>query len=56
MGIWDSLINQIMKQFGISKNMIDKTKTIIDNIEVEEFDDKLYVSVKVKNITLIIEK
>ena len=56
MPIVDSLIDSIMKKFGISKNMIDKAKTIIDNIDVQEIDDKLYVSVKVKNITLVIEK
>ncbi len=56
MPIVDSLINSVMKKLGISKNMIDKAKTIIDNIEVQEIDDKLYVTVKVKNITLIVEK
>ena len=45
-----------MKKLGISKKMIDKAKTIIDNIDLQEKDDKLYVSVKVKNITLVIEK
>tara|TARA_Y100000385_G_C12993287_1_gene593803 strand:+ start:784 stop:954 length:171 start_codon:yes stop_codon:yes gene_type:complete len=56
MSIVDSLIDSVMKKLGISKNMIDKAKTIIDNIDVQEVDDKIYVTIKVKNITLIVEK
>ena len=56
MPIVDSLISSAMKKLGISKNMIDKAKTIIDNIDVQEVDDKLYVTIKLKNITLIVEK
>lgn len=56
MRIIDSLIKKIMDDYGITKEHIDKVKSIIDQVDIKEEQDKTIVTINTKNITIIIDK
>ena len=45
-----------MEEFGITQEMVDKVKSVIDNIDVQKFEDRTIISIKTKNISVIIDK
>ncbi len=56
MSIKSIIIKEIMEEFGVTEEMVDKVKSIIDNIDVQKFEDRTIISIKTKNISVIIDK
>jgi|TARA_Y100000356_G_C11165644_1_gene238474 hypothetical protein len=56
MSIKSIIIKEIMEEFGITQEMVDKVKSVIDNIDVQKFEDRTIISIKTKNISVIIDK
>tara|TARA_R110000822_G_scaffold1072_9_gene4866 strand:- start:729 stop:899 length:171 start_codon:yes stop_codon:yes gene_type:complete len=56
MSLKSIIIEEIMEEFGITKEMVDKVKTLIDHVDIQKFEDKTIVSIKTKNISVIINK
>lgn len=45
-----------MEEFGVTEEMVEKVKSVIDNIDVQKFEDRTIISIKTKNISVIIDK
>ena len=45
-----------MKELGINQEMVDKFRSIIDNIDIRNEDEKTVIEIKMKNITIVIDK
>ncbi len=56
MSIKSVIIREIMEEFGVTQEMVDKVKSVIDNIDVQKFEDRTIISIKTKNISVIIDK
>ena len=56
MSIKSVIIREIMEEFGVTEEMVDKIKSVIDNIDVQKFEDRTIISIKTKNISVIIDK
>lgn len=54
------MINRLLKilldSYGIDEKMVDKVKSIIDNIDVAQSENEIEISVNMKNVRLIITK
>jgi len=55
-GLASTIVTKIMGDFGITQEMVDKIKTVIDNVDVEQDEDQTTIRIKVKDITMIINK
>jgi len=55
MGILDSVVQKILDEYGITKQDIEKVKTVIDKIDVSEQDGKTVVEINLKKITITID-
>tara|TARA_R110000824_G_scaffold164108_1_gene340162 strand:+ start:130 stop:411 length:282 start_codon:yes stop_codon:yes gene_type:complete len=55
-GLASTIITKIMGDFGITQEMVDKIKTIIDNVDVQQDEDQTIIRIKTKEITVIINK
>ena len=55
-GLASTIIQKIMGDFGITQEMVDKIKTIIDNVDVQQDEDQTIIRIKTKEITVIINK
>ena len=55
-GLVSTIIAKIMGDFGITQEMVDKIKTIIDNVDVQQDGETTTIRVKTKDITIIINK
>ena len=44
MSIKSVIIREIMEEFGVTEEMVDKVKSVIDNIDVQKFDDRTIIS------------
>ena len=55
-GLTSVLLTKIMGDLGITQEMIDKVKTIIDNVDIQQDEDKTTIQVKTKKMTIIISK
>jgi hypothetical protein len=56
MGLSNILINSIMKRFEITDEMIDKIKSIVDNVDIQTEDGTTTIEINLKKIKVIIEK
>lgn len=56
MSLTSIVLNEIMEELGITKEMVDKVKNVIDNVDIQKFDDRTIISIKTKNISVIIDK
>tara|TARA_R100001244_G_scaffold99378_1_gene74264 strand:+ start:336 stop:527 length:192 start_codon:yes stop_codon:yes gene_type:complete len=55
-GIASTIIAKIMEEFGITQEMVDKIKIVIDNVDVQQDEETTTIRVKTKDITIIINK
>lgn len=55
-GLASTIVTKIMGDFGITQVMVDKIKTVIDNVDVEQDEDQTTIRLKTKDITVIINK
>ena len=51
-----TIIDKVMGRFGISEEMVEKAKTVIDNIDIQKYGDKTVISIDIKKITIVIDK
>jgi len=56
MGITSVIIDAVMEELGITEEMVDKIKSVIDNIDVQKYGDKTIIEIKTKNISIVIDK
>lgn len=56
MGLTSIVLQQVMKELGITEEMVDKIKSIIDNVDVQQYNGKTVIEIKTKNITIVIDK
>ena len=56
MSLTSIVLNEIMEELGITKEMVDKVKNVINNVDIQKFDDRTIISIKTKNISVIIDK
>ena len=50
------IIKGILEGYGVNQKMVDKVKSIVDNIDITEVDDQIWVDVNLKKIRIIIQK
>ena len=55
-GIVSTIIDKVLDRLGISKEMVEKVKTVVDNVDVQEYGDKTVISIDMKKITIVIDK
>tara|TARA_Y100000361_G_scaffold152616_1_gene172480 strand:- start:872 stop:1060 length:189 start_codon:yes stop_codon:yes gene_type:complete len=55
-GLTSVIIEKVMSEFGITQEMVDKVKTIIDHVDIQNFEDRTIVSIKTKDISIVISK
>jgi len=55
-GVASVLLSKIMEDLGITQEMVDKVKTIIDNVDIQQDEEKTTIQVKTKEVTIIINK
>ena len=55
-GIVSTIIDKVMDRLGISEQMVEKAKHVIDNIDIQKYGDKTIVSIDIKKITIVIDK
>ena len=56
MGIESMILRKVMDELGISQEMVDKVKGIIDNIDIQTYGDKTAIEISMKKITITIDK
>lgn len=54
--IIDGIVKQILDDYGITTKHIEKVKSIINQIEVHEYSDKVTIEIDLKKIKIEIEK
>lgn len=55
-GIVSTIIDKILDRLGISEEMVEKVKTVVDNVDVQKYGDKTVISIDMKTITIVIDK
>ena len=55
-GIVSTIIDKVLDRLGISEKMVEKAKTVIDNIDIQKYGDKTVISIDIKKITIVIDK
>jgi hypothetical protein len=55
-GLASTIIAKIMGDFGITQEMVDKIKTMIDNVDIQQDEKTTTIRVKTKEMTIIINK
>ena len=55
-GIVSSIIDKVLDRLGISSEMVEKAKTVIDNIDIQKYGEKTVISIDMKKITIVIDK
>lgn len=50
------IIKGILDSYGVDQKMVDKVKTVVDNIDISETDDQICVNISLKKVKIIIEK
>ena len=55
-GLTSVVLKKVMDELGITQKMIDKVKAVIDNVDIQRYDNKTVIELKLKNITVVIDK
>jgi hypothetical protein len=55
-GIVSTIIDKVLDRLGISEELVEKTKTVIDNIDIQKYGEKTVISIDMKKITIVIDK
>jgi len=56
MGITSIILDAVMEELGITKEMVDKIKSMIDNVDIRKDGDQTVIEIKLNNIKVIIDK
>ena len=52
----DRIVKSVLESYGVNQKMVDKVKSVIDNIDVREVDDQIWIDLNLKQIRIIIQK
>lgn len=52
----DRIVRSILEGYGIDQKTVDKVKSIVDNIDVQEVDDQVWIDLNLKRVRIIIQK
>lgn len=55
-GLGETLFNKVLGAFGITEEQINKVKAIIDMVEVNQHSDHTELIIRVKSVTIKIDK
>ena len=55
-GLTSVVLKKVMDELGITQKMVDKVKAVIDNVDIQRYDNKTVIELKLKNITVVIDK
>ncbi len=50
------IVKGILDSYGVDQKMVDKIKSIVDNIDVQEVGDQILIDISLKKVKIIIEK
>jgi hypothetical protein len=50
------IVKGVLESYGVDQKMVDKIKSIVDNIDVQEVGDQICVDISLKKVKIIIEK
>lgn len=50
------IVREVLEGYGVDQKMVDKVKSVIDNIDVKEVDDQVWVDLNLKKVRIIIQK
>jgi hypothetical protein len=50
------IVDNVLKELGISRSTVDKVMNIVDNIKVSTHEDKTYITINLNKISVVIEK
>jgi hypothetical protein len=50
------IIKEILESYGVDQKMVDKVKSVVDNIDVREIENQIWIDINLKRVRLIIEK
>lgn len=54
--ISNMIIDGIIERFKITDEMVDKIKSVIDNVDIQTEDGTTVIEINVKKIKIVIEK
>ena len=55
-GLTSVVLKKVMEELGITQKMVDKVKAVIDNVDIQRYDNKTVIELKLKNITVVFDK
>ena len=55
-GLTSMIIKQVMAELGIKQETVDKIQSIVDNIDIQHYDQKTVIQLKLKDITIVVNK
>jgi|TARA_R100001163_G_C5010446_1_gene156548 isopentenyldiphosphate isomerase len=55
-GLTSMIIKQVMAELGIKQETVDKIQSIVDNIDIQQYDQKTVIQLKLKDITIVVNK
>tara|TARA_R110002051_G_scaffold279607_1_gene341087 strand:- start:959 stop:1147 length:189 start_codon:yes stop_codon:yes gene_type:complete len=55
-GLTSIIVKQVMEELGIKQETVDKIQSIIDNVDIQEYDEKTVIQIKIKDITIVVNK
>ena len=50
------IVREVLEGYGVDQKTVDKVKSVIDNIDIKEVDDQVWVDLNLKNVRIIIQK
>lgn len=56
MGLTSIVLRQVMEELGITEEMVDKIKSVIDNVDIHKYDEQTIIEIKMKKISIVIDK
>ena len=53
-GLTSMIIKQVMAELGIKQETVDKIQSIVDNIDIQQYDQKTVIQLNLKDITIVV--
>ena len=50
------IVRSVLEGYGINQKMVDKLKSVVDNIDVREVDEEVWIEVELKKVKIVIQK
>jgi hypothetical protein len=52
----DRIVRSILEGYGVDQKTVDKVKSIVDNIDIQEVDGQVWIDLNLKKVRIIIQK